>query len=123
MVQARKSLVARKYDKYQNCMVSHLNYLTAVEKQNVLMQYFGLVARKPDFFIHVNNKYAYQTAHVVRLSHSLFACFIHIPLVLYADPESFVRGVSSFGNVFLVYEGSGGSKYHYKRAIIGPPAI
>ena len=92
MVQARKSLVARKYDKYQNCMISHLNYLTAVEKQNVSVQYFGLVARNSAFFIHVNNKYAYQTVHVVRLSPSLFACFTHLPLVLYSDPENSVRG-------------------------------
>ena len=71
-------------------------------------------------FVHVNNKYAYQTAHVVRLSPSLFACFTHIPC---ADPESFVRGGPALTTFFLVYEGSGGSKYHYKRAIIGPPAI
>ena len=34
------------------------------------------------------------------------------------------RGVSIFDNVFffLVDEGEGGSKYHYLRAIIGPPA-
>ena len=39
-----------------------------------------------------------------------------------ADPESFVRG-SYFDNVFFYsWWGEGWSKYHYKRAIIGPPA-
>ena len=39
--------------------------------------------------------------------------------------KKFVRGgptVHVFIYYFLVDEGEGGSKYHYKRAIIGPPA-
>ena len=43
-----------------------------------------------------------------------------------ADPESFVTGGSKFNGCFyyffVVDEGEGGSKYHYKRTIIALPA-
>ena len=35
------------------------------------------------------------------------------------DPESFVRGGPALTVIFLLMRGS---KYHYERAIIGPPA-
>ena len=51
----------------------------------------------------------------------------HRPMGLYtrcacADPESFVRGGPTLTTFILVDEGEKGSKYHYKRAIIGSPA-
>ena len=38
--------------------------------------------------------------------------------------RKFYQRGSNFNNVFFLVdkEGEGGSKYHYKRAIIGPPA-
>ena len=43
-----------------------------------------------------------------------------------ADPESFVRGdptlTTFFYCFFFLIDEGGGSMYHYKRAIIGPPA-
>ena len=52
-------------------------------------------------------------------------------VISYADPESFVRGgpiLKTFVSFFLLFcvcfswWGEGGSKYHYKWVIIGPPA-
>ena len=43
-----------------------------------------------------------------------------------ADPESFIRGDPTLTLFFFLVDearwGEEGSKYHYKRAIIGPPA-
>ena len=44
--------------------------------------------------------------------------------ILCADPDSLVRGGYNFDFSFkLTRVEMRGSKYHYKRAIIGPPAI
>ena len=47
---------------------------------------------------------------------------LYLPKWSCADPESFVRGVQLWQRFFLVWWGEEGSKYHYKRAMIGPPA-
>ena len=38
------------------------------------------------------------------------------------NPERFVRGGPTSIMFFIVDKGGGGSKYHYKWAIVGPPA-
>ena len=50
--------------------------------------------------------------------------FIWPQMVLFtcAGSESFVRGGPTLTTLFLFDEGREWSKYHYKRAIIGPPA-
>ena len=47
----------------------------------------------------------------------LFSCI----LITCGNPESFVRGGPTLITFFCLC-GEGGSKYHYKRVIIGPPA-
>ena len=65
----------------------------------------------------------YHYMHVF-VNHRIFAK-LHNTTKLqntYADPESFIRGGgSNFDVFFLLVDEEGGYKYHYKRALIGPP--
>ena len=57
-----------------------------------------------------------------KVNHALLIRIATGKLVIsYADPESFVRGGPTL-TIFFNWWGEEGSKYHYKPAIIGPPA-
>ena len=47
----------------------------------------------------------------------------HFNFIVHARIQTVIsEGVQTFDSVFLVGVGEGGSKYHYKQAIIGQPA-
>ena len=71
----------------------------------------------------------WQTAYPLRMPphvpHLLLLELIILINLPYADPESVVKGgPTAMGFLFVFFSlwGEGGSKYHYKRAIIGLPA-